>query len=237
MTTAAPEAPPVVAPTPTPAATAAPAAAATQTPAPTPAPAATPEPARVEPSLLGGAKAEPKPGETPVAVPAVPEQYTDFKLPEGVTLDKELLEKATPVFKELGLSQDAAQKLVTLQAESSKAGMEAVVKAAEAQKTAFLETEKQATLKALGPDHQKELAFAAKALDWAEKVAPGFRALLDQTGFGMNLNMAKVFIALGKTFAEDEAPGPRGSEPQNSEEAQLRTMFPSMYNEDGSRKT
>ena len=43
--------------------------------------------------------------------PAVPEKY-DFKAPEGQSLDAALVEKATPIFKELGLSQDAAQKLV-----------------------------------------------------------------------------------------------------------------------------
>ena len=57
--------------------------------APTPAPAKTPEP----------------------TAPAVPEKY-DFKAPEGQTIDPAVIEKATPIFKELGLTNDAAQKLV-----------------------------------------------------------------------------------------------------------------------------
>jgi hypothetical protein len=56
---------------------------------------------------------------TPAPSPAAPETYTDFKLPEGVTLDKAILDEATPIFKELGLSQDAAQKLIDLQAKHS----------------------------------------------------------------------------------------------------------------------
>ena len=49
---------------------------------------------------------EPKPGS------AAPESYTDFSVPEGHTLDAAAIESATPLFRELGLSQDQAQKLV-----------------------------------------------------------------------------------------------------------------------------
>jgi len=41
-----------------------------------------------------------------------PETYADFTAPEGVTLDKETLAEAAPIFKELGLTQEQAQKLV-----------------------------------------------------------------------------------------------------------------------------
>lgn len=50
--------------------------------------------------------AEPKP-ET-----SAPESYTDFSVPEGHTLDAAAIESATPLFRELGLTQDQAQKLV-----------------------------------------------------------------------------------------------------------------------------
>src|SRR6185437_10360924 len=40
-----------------------------------------------------------------------PESY-DFKAPEGKELNSKFLDRATPVFKELGLSQANAQKLV-----------------------------------------------------------------------------------------------------------------------------
>ena len=57
------------------------------------------------------------PPPAPAAPPqAAPEAYTDFTLPEGVTLDKAILDEATPIFRELGLSQEAAQKLIDLQA-------------------------------------------------------------------------------------------------------------------------
>jgi antitoxin component of RelBE/YafQ-DinJ toxin-antitoxin module len=47
--------------------------------------------------------------------PVVPETYADFKAPDNYTIDPTALAAATPVFKELGLTQDQAQKLVDLQ--------------------------------------------------------------------------------------------------------------------------
>lgn len=44
----------------------------------------------------------------------VPEEYEDFDLPEGVELDKETW---SPVFKDIGLTQEQAQKLVAKQSE------------------------------------------------------------------------------------------------------------------------
>ncbi len=45
---------------------------------------------------------------------AVPEKY-EFKAPENYTLDTKLIEQATPIFKELGLTNDQAQKLMDIQ--------------------------------------------------------------------------------------------------------------------------
>src|SRR5258706_11787563 len=53
---------------------------------------------------------EPKP-EAPAGAP---EAYTDFTLPEGVKLEGETLKAATELFRELGLPQANAQRLVDL---------------------------------------------------------------------------------------------------------------------------
>lgn len=46
-----------------------------------------------------------------------PETYADFTVPEGFKIDADLLAKATPIFKELGLTQAQAQQLISLQAD------------------------------------------------------------------------------------------------------------------------
>ena len=66
-------------------------------------------PVPIEAKPDADAPTEPKP-----AAAGAPESYTDFSAPEGATLDKSAVDAATPIFKELGLTQDQAQKLVDL---------------------------------------------------------------------------------------------------------------------------
>jgi hypothetical protein len=44
----------------------------------------------------------------------VPEKYDEFKVPDGMELDKEMMNEATPLFKEIGLTQEKAQKIADL---------------------------------------------------------------------------------------------------------------------------
>lgn len=55
-------------------------------------------------------EATPLGGQTPAS--GAPDTYSDFTIPEGIELDKSIIETATPIFKELNLTQDQAQKLV-----------------------------------------------------------------------------------------------------------------------------
>ena len=70
-------------------------------------PTPTPSPSPSEPTST-----PPKDGDKPAPSAGAPEAYADFKLPDGYTLDKAVVDEATPIFKELGLTQDQAQKLV-----------------------------------------------------------------------------------------------------------------------------
>ena len=47
--------------------------------------------------------------------PVVPETYAAFKAPDNYTLDPAAIAEAAPIFKELGLTQDQAQRLVDAQ--------------------------------------------------------------------------------------------------------------------------
>lgn len=58
-----------------------------------------------------------------------PEKYADFKLPEGIKLDGDQLTAATTLFKESGLTQEAAQKMVDFHVAQLKASGEAPMKA------------------------------------------------------------------------------------------------------------
>lgn len=71
-------------------------------------PTETPTPPPTPPTSDG----TPEPTSTPAKSEGVPETYAEFKAPEGYTIDPKALEAATPIFKELGLTQEQAQKLV-----------------------------------------------------------------------------------------------------------------------------
>lgn len=66
----------------------------------------TPEDLKKEDDAAAAAKAD----------KTVPEAYAEFKVPDGMSVDKEMLADAAPLFKELGLSQNNAQKVVDLYA-------------------------------------------------------------------------------------------------------------------------
>jgi len=70
-----------------------------------------PEAKAVEEAAAASKAAEEANGRT-----GAPEEYTAFTVPEGQTLDQAALDMALPMFKELGLTQEQAQKLVDLQA-------------------------------------------------------------------------------------------------------------------------
>lgn len=48
------------------------------------------------------------------AAPVIPEKYADFTLPEGFQMDAEALTEFMPLAKELGMTQEAAQKAIGL---------------------------------------------------------------------------------------------------------------------------
>lgn len=94
----------------TPAPVADPPAAPTQT--------ATPDGSTVTPDPAPAANPAPTdpPADPPADGPVVPETYV-FDLPEGVTLDEKLAERASPVLRELNLTNEQANKLATVFAE------------------------------------------------------------------------------------------------------------------------
>lgn len=150
--------------------------------------------------------------------------YEDFTMPDGFEVNDAAMEKAIPVFKELGLDQESAQKAVSLfsevqadmlaeQADLSKQQVEAW--------TNEIKTD-------WGPKFDDELAVAAKGTDFfddflrsqlpeAERTAEvtgqdgkvsrqpvtPFRDALDQTGAGNHPAIIKVINRVGQMISED----------------------------------
>jgi hypothetical protein len=128
-----------------------------------------------------------------------PEKYEAFKVPEGITLKADVLDKFQAVAKELNLSQDAAQKLVDFQTSA--------VKTAQEQNLAdFKDLQKQwgdETRKELGANADKELSFAALARDKFAPKGSELNEVLNDSGLANHKAIVKLFITLGKAIGED----------------------------------
>jgi len=160
-------------------------------------------------SLLGQKSEE----EVPENV--IPETY-EFNLPEGRELDNGLVEKFTPVLKELKIGQEGAQKLAEL--------LVADQAAKEQTYREITEGWKQDTIKELGSDYQAKLGVAAKFIDRFGN--DQVRQVLNDTGLGNHPEVVKMFINAGKHFSDDTVPTGTRQTNLSDPERLARKMFP-----------
>lgn len=133
-----------------------------------------------------------------------PEKY-EFEGPEGSALDDQVIGKFSEVAKELNLSQDAAQKILSsvapvIQARQAEAIQEA--------RNAWLSDAK-ADQEFGGEKLAENLSVAKKALDAFG--TPELRSLLNETGLGNHPEMIRVLFRAGKAISEDRFVPAQGS--------------------------
>lgn len=194
----------------------APAPAPTPAPAATPAPAPAPTPAPAEdglPNPLGEGGGLPNPlGETPAPkteapVSEAPEHYAEFDMGDYGKLSEDTAKDFGAAARELGLSQEKAQKLVS--------SMTPAVAAHLQQKLAGYANEWIASAKADaeigGANYDKNLGVAKLAYD--KYATPELKKVLAVSGLGCNPEILRLFYRVGKTLQEDQGVG-AGTGPQ-----------------------
>lgn len=173
---------------------------------------------------------KPKEGD-PKPPAGVPEKY-EFKVPEGAKLDETLVAAASPVFKELGLTQDAAQKLFDLHSQFAK-------QAAEAASKSYwdMRADWQAKAKAL-PEIGTELGVGkkvnvtiSKAIDQLgdPALAKEFKAAMDLTGAGDHPAFIRVFYHLARQLTEGQAVRGNGPVPVTAPGAGRKSAAQEIY--------
>lgn len=157
-----------------------------------------------------------------------PENYTEFKIPEGLKANAETIAEVTAFAKANNLSQEAAQALIDLGGKVMKGNVESQVQLLQA---AGAEWAKQAAAdKEYGGDRLGEnLSIAKKAVD--KFASPGLKKLLGNydpkdnpngTGLGNHPEMIRAFLSIGKTISEDTVvTGGEGSTNQNRSAADI----------------
>lgn len=173
----------------------------------------------------------------PVVPPIVPEAYKPFTVPEGFALNKEVVDAAVPVFKELGLTQDQAQKLVDLQskreAELSKAGQGDYASMREGwRKDVLADT----ALSSGGKVKPEVLQTIGRAIDGLgdPKLSGEFRQVMDTTGVGDNPAFVRAFFKLAQQVTEGRpvqggGPSPKGQEAPGAKPTSIASaMYPNL---------
>lgn len=187
---------------------------------------ATPIPAPAAPAPVEGGQQQPA-AETEATKPAVPEQYTFSDLPEGYALDESSLTEWSGVFKELGLTQEQAQKLVAMDAKrqlaanSPEAAQAAAVESRNQQVTQW-----ESALKAdkeLGGSNFESVVGIAKEAQ-AQFGTPELKAMLAESGLGSHPEVVRFFHKVGKQLSEGQLH--RTTSEQPAERSLAERMYP-----------
>ncbi|MCM5682510.1 hypothetical protein M8A51_23520 [Schlegelella sp. S2-27] len=130
--------------------------------------------------------------------PAAPEKY-ELKAPEG--FDASRLEQITSFAKELGLTNEAAQKLLDREAKSDTDRHEAAQQQLQQLRTRWVDDVK--ADKELGGEHfDVTVKQAQKAI--TKYGTDEFKKALNESGYGNHPEVVRVFARIGKAMAEDK---------------------------------
>jgi hypothetical protein len=150
------------------------------------------------------------------------ETYADFEMPEGVELDVQLMEQAQPLFKELGLNQEQAQKLVDFQAAQVQASQTGQAEAFNQLKQDW-QAQSKSDNEIGGDKFDESVSDAREAL--GKFGTPELTKLLNDFGVGNHPEMIRFMAKVGNLTKED-VPGNSGS-PSTPEKDRVSILYPS----------
>lgn len=169
-------------------------------------------------------KDEKKTEEAPKEEKVVPEKY-EVKLPEGAELDTATLDLFSPIFKELGITNEGAQKLVDAYIPLIQSTIDKQKKEAQSDYKAIVAGWHADTMKDLGPNAKQDLAACGRALN--KFGSKELRELFQETGVGNHKEMVRFMVKIGKTISEDSVVVPKDN-PTTLFGPDPKRMYPSM---------
>lgn len=154
--------------------------------------------------------------------PVVPEAYEDFKLPEGIEIDKSMLDGVKAQFKEAGYTQDQAQKAIDLH-----------IKNMQEQQETFIQTRKE-WVNEIKSDPEfggdkfdatvRGSQLALRKFDTDGKMVE----LLETSGFGDHPGVIKFMARVHAALGEDPVHGERHNDRGNA-----KPLHERLYGKDG----
>jgi len=152
-----------------------------------------------------------------------PEQYAEFKMPEGVKPHEGMLGELKGLAKELNLPQDAAQKLAELGVKHAQTLAQQQAEALQTARETWAKDVK-SDPEIGGEKFETSLAAAKKAVD---AFADGeLKKLLNETGLGNHPSVVRAFAKIGLAISNDRFVGGRGA-PNGAQVALAERLYPS----------
>lgn len=137
-----------------------------------------------------------------------PDTYADFELPEGMELDVAAMELAIPVFKDLGLTQEQAQKLTDVYAAQVQAGSQKQIDDFNQLMTDW-QTQTKNDSEIGGDKFDENVKVAQAAIN--KYGTPELKQLLEQQGVGNHPEVVRFMVRVGNTLKEDVPGGTSGA--------------------------
>lgn len=163
---------------------------------------------------------KPPEGETGGEGQTTLDAYSDFSMPEGVELDTAALEKAVPVFQELGLNQEQAQKLVDLQASMVQEGLQKQADAS-TQWIEDLQTQTKNDPELGGDKFDENMGIARQGMEAYGNAE--FKELMDSSGLGNHPEVIRFMWKLGQNIKNDV---PDAGQVTNEKQDRVSLMYP-----------
>lgn len=147
--------------------------------------------------------------------PVVPETYAFKDLPDGYALNDQQLAEVSPLFKELGLTQEQADKLVAFDAKRALAAEQAGLEQRQGLVTGWEKSLREdATFG--GANFDANVGVAQKAL--AQFGTPELSTMLKESGLGSHPEVVRLFHRIGLQLAEGQLHSGSGNNTRKSNE-------------------
>jgi hypothetical protein len=124
----------------------------------------------------------------------------DFTVPEGMEVNKPMMDEFTEIAKELKLAPEVGQKLVDLQTKAEQERVDTQNKAWTDLQTSWMDATK-SDKEYGGAELNDNMAIARKTLDTFG--TPELKEMLDFTGAGNNPEIVRLFYRIGKAISDD----------------------------------
>ncbi len=179
------------------------------------------------------APAAPTPAAAPAATPQTPAEDApveyEFQLPEGVTLDEDILGQFRSEAQALKLPADKAQALVGMGAQAVQKAMDTVLEADKARRATWA-TEAESDAEFGGPQFKENLSVAQEAIG---TFSPKLKTFLNETGLGNHPEMIRFAFKVGQLLKQDGfvagkriGPDSQPQVPKSRDHA--KTLYPNM---------